>query len=204
MKKADLVKLGLTEELAEKVAEASKEEFKGYVSIERFNEVNEQNKSLKAQTDSYEKQLKDFKSVAGDNEALKKKLEDAQAAVKQAKKDFAAEIRKMAINNAIEDALGKAKAKNSKAVRALLDMEKIDFDEETNKITGLSKQIEKLVESEDTKFLFEAVEQEQGKPKAGMQGVPPKDANNGVGGAESIGAQMAAAYNAQFATSADK
>ena len=41
MKKEDFLKLGLTEELAVKAAEASTEELKGFIPKNRFDEVNE-------------------------------------------------------------------------------------------------------------------------------------------------------------------
>lgn len=41
MKKSDLLTLGLTDELAEKVAALSAEEMKEFIPKSRFNEVNE-------------------------------------------------------------------------------------------------------------------------------------------------------------------
>ena len=74
MTKEQLLKLGLDEETAQKVADASSEEFKGYITKERFNEVNEAKKHLEEQVKERDKQLNDLKKSTGDVEGLKKEI----------------------------------------------------------------------------------------------------------------------------------
>lgn len=158
MTKEDLVKLGLDEATAQKVADASAEEFKGYVTKERFNEINEAKKQLDEQVKERDKQLETLKKSTGDVEGLKTKIEELQTANKTTKTEYEAKIKQIQIDNAVESALVAAKAKNNKAVRALLNLEKAEIDD--NGVKGLADQIKKLQETEDTKFLFDAADQQ--------------------------------------------
>ena len=99
------------------------------------------------------------------------------------------------MDNAIDKALTSAHARNNKAVRALLDMDGVDLDED-GKLIGVAKQLKKLAEDEGTKFLFEADDPTGGKPK--ISGMKPinKDGGGDTGG--SLGAQFAAKYNSMI------
>lgn len=68
--------------------------------------------------------------------------------------EFEAKIKQIQIDSAVTTALTGAKAKNLKAVRALLDLDKAELDGET--VKGLAEQIKKLQDGEDTKFLFDS------------------------------------------------
>jgi hypothetical protein len=74
MKKEDLVKLGLDEETAKKVAEASAEELKGVIPKARFDEVNTEKKNLETAKGTLEGQLETLKNSAGDVKAMKKQI----------------------------------------------------------------------------------------------------------------------------------
>ena len=160
MKKEELVKLGLTEEDADKVAKASEEELKGFVPKSRFDEVNEARKHAEDSVKERDKQIEGLKESAGDAEKLKQQIEQLQQDNKQKDSNHALEIKKLKIDNAVGSALNAAKAKNLKAVRALLDLDKAELDESGN-VKGLAEQIKKLSEAEDSKFMFES----SGKPK---------------------------------------
>ena len=160
MKKEELVKLGLTEEDADKVAKASEEELKGFVPKSRFDEVNEAKKHAEESVKERDKQIEGLKSSAGDAEKLKQQIDELQQANKEKDSNHALEIKKLKIDNAVDSALNAAKAKNLKAVRALLDLDKAELDENGN-VKGLAEQIKKLSEADDSKFMFES----SGKPK---------------------------------------
>lgn len=160
MKKEELVKLGLTEEDADKVAKASEEELKGFVPKSRFDEVNEARKHAEDSVKERDKQIEGLKSSAGDAEKLKQQIDELQQANKEKDSNHALEIKKLKIDNAVDSALNAAKAKNLKAVRALLDLDKAELDENGN-VKGLAEQIKKLSEADDSKFMFET----SGKPK---------------------------------------
>lgn len=172
MKKEDLIKLGLDEAAATKVADASTEELKGYIPKHRFDEVNDANKQLKTESAERDKQLEELKKSAGAGDELKKQIEALQAENKAKAEAHDAQIKQMKVDAAVERALTGAKAKNSKAVKALLDLEKAELEGED--VKGLSDQIKKLTEAEDTKFLF-------GDSKPGMKGVKPGESGDGSG-----------------------
>lgn len=188
MKKEDLLKLGLDEEAAQKVAEASAEELKGFIPKQRFDEVNESNKTLKADLADRDKQLEELKKV--DAAGLQAKITELQAANKQKDEAHEKQINEMRINYAIDTALTAAKAKNNTAVKALLKLDEITVDGET--VKGLDKQIKALAESEETKFLF---------GEAKMKGMNPADSadSNPNDPPAGVGASYAQKYNAQFA-----
>lgn len=175
MKKEDLVKLGLTEEDADKVAKASEEELKGFVPKSRFDEVNEAKKHAEESVKERDKQIEGLKSSAGDADKLKEQINQLQQDNKAKDTAHAAEIRQLKIDNAVDSALVAAKAKNLKAVRALLNLEKAELAEDGT-VKGLAEQIQGLQSAEDSKFMFETF----GKPKlkgakAGEDGVDDGD-----------------------------
>lgn len=153
MKKEDLIKLGLDEVVAQKVADASNEELKGFIPKTRFDEVNESKKQLEKDVAARDVQLETLKNSTGDVEVLKKSITDLQTQNSTEKSNYETQMKKFQIDNAVEKALTGAKAKNIKAVKALLDLEKAELDGEG--IKGLSEQLKKLQEGEDSKFLFD-------------------------------------------------
>ena len=154
MRKEDLIKLGVAEDVAEAVAQASAEELKGYIPLSRFNEVNEARKHAEDSVKERDKQIEGLKASSGDAEKLKLQIEQLQAANKQKDSDHATEIRQLKVDNAVESALTGAKAKNLKAVRALLDLSNAELAEDGT-VKGLAEQIKALQESEDSKFMFD-------------------------------------------------
>ena len=121
MKKEDFLKLGVPEELAVKCENASSEELKGFIPKARFDEVNSEKKALEASVSERDKQLDDLKKSSGDNAELKKQIEALQTANAEQKKAHEAEMAQLKLDNAIDQALAIAGAKNIMAVKALLD-----------------------------------------------------------------------------------
>ena len=149
MTKEELIALGLNEEQAGKVLEG----YKGYVPKTRFDEVNEAKKKAEDTVKERDKQLEDLKKASGDSEALKAQIAQLQADNKVAADKYAAELKAVQINSAVEKELTAAGAKNLKAVKALLEgLDKAELDGEN--VKGLADQIKKLKTGEDTKFLF--------------------------------------------------
>lgn len=142
MKKVEFIALGITEELAAKAEKASLEELKGYVEKSKHDEVVEENKTLKTSVSDRDKQLETLKASAGDNEELKKQIET----MKQ-EKAHKAELAQLKLDNAIENALTVAGAKNSKAVKALLDVSKVKLGED-GKLIGWDDQIKAIQKSD--------------------------------------------------------
>jgi len=153
MKKEDFTAAGVTEELAQKLADMSAEELKGYVPKERFNEVNEAKKNAEALVKERDGQIETLKASSGDNEALKKQIEDLQAANKAAAEKYDADLKQLRLDNAVDNAIAAAHGKNAKAIKALLKLENVEVLEDgTTK--GLTEQIEALTKAEDSSMLF--------------------------------------------------
>ena len=190
MNKEDLLKLGLTEEQAEKVLSANTEQLKGFIPKARFDEVNNAKKQAEKDLSERDKQLEPLTYSTGDVETLKNTIKQLQDENKASKEQYEANISKIKLDNAIDNALGNAKAKNSRAVRALLDMEKIKFENET--LSGLDEQLKALKEAEDSKFLFEEIK-EPAKPSfSGVEpGASTGETNPGSGAPETYSQMMA-------------
>ena len=107
-----------TEEIDQKV---SAEIGKGFVSKTDFNAKNEELKTAQGQLLEAKKTIEGFEAM--DIDGIKKAPEDWKAKYEQAEKDHAAKLDGLELDGKIESALRDAKAKNAKAVRALLDME---------------------------------------------------------------------------------
>ncbi len=155
MKKEDLMALGLTEEQAKKVMDSLDGNF---VTKARFNEVNEENKTLKQSISERDNQLETLKNSVGDNETLKKKIADLQKENEEQKTAHKAEMAQLRLDNAVENALMAAGAKNSKAAKSLIDMSKVKLGED-GKLTGFSEQLEAVQKSDS--YLF--AEKQQNK-----------------------------------------
>lgn len=174
MKKEDFMKLGLDEETSKKCETASLEELKSYIPKTRFDEINNEKKKLELDVKDRDKQLDDLKKSAGDNEELKKQIETLQKDNKAKEDKYAEDMKKLKIDMAVDIALTNAKAKNKTAVKALLkDLDKAEINDDGT-VKGLKEQIESLIKSQDSSFLFE-VETPKFKgmsPGANKEGLP--------------------------------
>lgn len=155
MNKEDLIAMGLTEEQAKKVMDSLDG---NYVTKTRFNEVNEENKTLKKSVSDRDKQLEDLKKSSGDNEELKKQIETLQQENANQKKAHDAEMTQLRLDNAIDAALTAAGAKNIKAVRALIDASKVKVGED-GKLTGFDDLLSAVQKSDS--YLFTEKQQKQ-------------------------------------------
>lgn len=203
MKKEDFTALGLEDSIAEKCAEASEKELAGYIPKAQYDVATQAKETLELQAEEYTKQINLLKKSAGDTEKLNETIANLQDANKKAKAEYDSKVKTMQIEYAVDAALTNAKAKNLKAVKALLNLDELDVDD-NGKVKGIDKQIRALREAKDTEFLFETgVNPKNGKPKVtgeGTEGDKKTETNdNGANGGLSIGAQMAQAYNSTVA-----
>lgn len=172
MTRKQLEDLGLTKEQADSVMKINGDDIenaKGTASTEIKN-LQTEVEGLKTQVGDRDKQLETLKASAGDNADLKKKIEDLQTENATAKATHESELNQLKIDFAVEKALTGAKAKNIKAVKALLELGEAKLDKDGN-VKGLDEQIEKLRSGDDTKFLFEA--QKQQKQQQNFKGFQP-------------------------------
>ena len=164
MTKQELVALGLSEEAADKV-------LKEHVPYDRFKQVNDDKKALEGQVTERDKAITDLNTKVKAGEGAEKSIANLQdqlkakdAAVLSARKDAAVQV-----------ALTQAKAKNAKAVKALLDADKLELQDDGS-VKGLKEALEGLQKSDA--YLFEpakgASSQSSGfNPSTGEGGSPP-------------------------------
>lgn len=107
---------------------------------------------VKAQLETTNATITDLKKNNVDNEKLQNKVTEYETEIAKLKDEAA----KKDFNYRLEDALKGSKAKNLKALKALLDMEKVKL--EGDKFTGLEEQLTALKESDA--YLFDAEEQQ--------------------------------------------
>lgn len=122
-----------------------------YIPKERFNQVIEQIKGYKAQIGERDKQLEDLKKASEGNEELAKKIKEMEEQNKKIQTEYEEKLLNSQRDYAIDLAIAKAKVKNPKAVKALLDHEKIKV--EDGKVSGLDEQLEVIRKSDG--YLFE-------------------------------------------------
>ena len=146
---------------------------KNFVARADFNTLNTEKKALADTLKDRDRQLETLKGSTGDVEALKQQIATLQADNAKAAKDHDAEIKRLKIDTAVELALSAAKAKNAKAVKALLDLEKAELDE-NGSVKGLAEQIKKLTEAPDSGFLFETSDK-----KNDFKGFKPGEKSDG-------------------------
>ncbi len=143
--------LGIADESKEKAAEAIRSFLDGaYVPKSRFNEVNEEKKTLQAALSDRDKQLDELKKTAGSNDELAQQIKDLQTANKKAAEEYEAKMKDMRLSSAIQLAVA-ADAQDVDIVAGLFDKTKLIVGDD-GKITGLTEQLTAL--KKDKPFLF--------------------------------------------------
>lgn len=121
-----------------------------YVPKSRFNEVNEEKKTLTATVADRDKQLETLKKSTGDLDALKNQIKSLQDANKKAQEEADAKMKELRINDAIKLAIVD-KAQDVDIVSSLFDKTKLILGDD-GKITGLDEQLKEL--QKNKAFLF--------------------------------------------------
>lgn len=157
MKTEFLKSLNLSQEVIDKImAENGKD-----IAVERkkAEKVIQERDSYKLKAESLETQVNDanaeiqkFKDM--DIDGIKKAADDWKETAEKAKADADKQISQMKFDYALSAALTGAKAKNAKAVKALLDMDGLKFND--GKIVGLDEQLAQI--KADNDYLFESDE----------------------------------------------
>lgn len=167
MNKQQFLDLGLSEEQATKAETESKKELESYVPKTRFDEVNKSKKDLEETVKERDTQLNDLKSKAGDNEGLKKQIEDLQADNQKKDTEYQEKLKDLQISNAIKLAIAD-KAQDADLVAGLFDKSKLILGDD-GKVTGLDEQLKTLKEGKAFLFKAEETPQEPNKPQPGFK-----------------------------------
>jgi septation ring formation regulator EzrA len=152
MKRKFLEDLGLDKETIDKILDEHSSEIgktKG-----NSESLKTEVETLKNDLKTRDEQLETLKKSTGDVSELQKQIESLQKENTSAKETHEKAMKQIQLDSVVEKALTGAKAKNSKAVRALLNLDDAEFDGES--VKGLEDQLKALQDGEDSKFLFES------------------------------------------------
>lgn len=158
MNREFLESLGLEKETIDKVmAEHGKTV---NTTKDELSTVTTERDNLKEQLTDRDTQLNDLSDKVKDSEELTAEIDRLKKENTTATQDLQNKLDTQAFEFKLDKALNGAKVKNAKAVKALLDTEKIKLD--GDKLLNLDDQLEALKESEA--YLFEQEDQQQTKP----------------------------------------
>lgn len=127
---------------------------------DKFDSKNQEVKDLKDQIKERDTQLEGLKEKAKGNEALTAQIDELKQQNETTKNEYQQKLDQQAFDHTLDKSLTGAKAKNAKAVKGLLDTEKMKLDGES--IIGLDDQLKSLKESDA--YLFEQEDEGGGKP----------------------------------------
>ena len=136
-----------------------------YIPKSKFNEINDQLKARDTQIATMNGQLEDIKKNNKGNDDLKATITELQTKNTQTETEWKTKLENMKKDHAIDEFLRDAKVRNPKAVRGLLDLEKVVYNDE--KVVGLDEQIANLKKTEA--YLFDNSQKPSGgfNPPAG-------------------------------------
>ena len=159
MKTEFLKSLNLSQEVIDKImAENGKdiavEQKKAEKVIQERDSQKLKAESLETQVNDANTEIQKFKDM--DIDGIKKAADDWKETAEKAKADADKQISQMKFDYALSAALTGAKAKNTKAVKALLDMDGLKFNDNDGKIVGLDEQLAQI--KTDNDYLFESDE----------------------------------------------
>lgn len=172
MNREELKAMGLSDEQIDKVMAAHGKVVN--TTKEQLDTVTTERDSLKEQITERDTQLDNLSKQVKDNEELTAEIERLKEENKTATTELQEKLDKQAFDFMLEKALDAANVRNPKAVKALLDMEKVKLDGET--LLGLDDQLKALKESDE--YLFQQEDKQPGNPKIVVPGNP----NGGDGG----------------------
>lgn len=149
MKREELKAKGLTDEQIEFVMAENGRDVEAQKTKTTATET--ERDGLKTQLGEANKQIDAFKEMKPDD--LKKAADDYKTKFEEAQKEAKNQVDQLRFDHALDSALVTAKAKNAKAVRALLNTELLKLAEDGS-VSGLNDQLEKL--KKDSGYLFDA------------------------------------------------
>lgn len=178
--KEKLVKLGLEEELAQKVVDNLGTVVDGeYIPKSRFNEVNNELKTANETIKERDKQLESLKNSNEDIEDLKKKIGELQETNKTAKEEADKALKVERKSNAIKLELIN-EVHNPNITMSLLKMDDIVMDDNGKVKSGLKEQLDGLKKTDNYLFIPEKTDEgENNNNSFQIKGATPKDGEAG-------------------------
>lgn len=153
MNKKDLLELGIEdEELAQKIIVLHG---KGIEKMKtELLQAQQDADGLKEQLKKADETIEGFKEL--DVEGIKAAAEDWKSKAELAQQQAEEKIKSIKFEHLLETNIAESKARNVKAVKALLNMKDLKLSEDNSSIIGLEDQLTKLTEEHD--YLFESDE----------------------------------------------
>lgn len=151
MKKEDLIKLGVDEKTVYQIFAIHGKDLEKMKSS--VAQVTTERDALKTQLDETSKQIESFKNMKP--EELQKAADEWKSKYEQATTEAQKQLANLKFDHALQSALSGAKAKNPKAVQALLDKELLKLNDADGSIVGLNEQLEKIKSENDYLFADE-------------------------------------------------
>lgn len=144
-----------------------------YIPKETFDEKVKKVNALEEQIEQRDSQIEQLKEDTNASKELKAKIEELQEKNEQTQTELQEKLKQQKLESEIDKALLKNKARNPKAVKALLEMDKVEVTDEG--VNGLNEQLESIKENDD--YLFEK-EEEKPTKTAGTFGNGNNDTAN--------------------------
>lgn len=132
---------------------------------------------LENEVKSKDKDIENLQKQVGDTKALQDQITQLETDKTNLSNELTTKVTEIQKSHAIEGAIRDAKGKNIKAIKALLDTDKITY--EDGVLGGVAEQLENLAKAEDSSMLFgDAVNAPAGThlnnpPSGGNGGNPP-------------------------------
>lgn len=107
---------------------------------------------LENEVKSKEKDIENLQKQVGDTKALQDQITQLETDKTNLSNELTTKVTEIQKSHAIEGAIRDAKGKNIKAIKALLDADKITY--EDGVLGGVAEQLENLAKAEDSSMLF--------------------------------------------------
>ena len=141
MKRNQLKDLGLDEDQIKAVMDLNGEDINNAKSGN--DAIVEENNALKAQIAERDKDLKNLRKNAKDNEELSNSYKELEAKYKNDTADLTNKLNQTRLTSAVDRVLSASKVRDTKAIKGFLDMNKVKLDEQGN-LSGLDEQIKEI------------------------------------------------------------
>lgn len=151
MKREDLTKLGLTDDAIDQIMKLHGQDIESHKTA--LTAATTELDTLKTQLTEAGKTIEGFKKL--DIDGIKAAADEYKTKFEQAQADATKQVAALKFEHALDGALTGAKAKNPKAVKALLDMETLQkaYDEKTGTIVNFENHLKPVKEAND--YLFD-------------------------------------------------
>jgi hypothetical protein len=121
-----------------------------FIPKTRFDEVNNEKKELKSLLGQRDSQINELQTKFKSNEDLAKELENYKTLNSKAEQEFQSKLQQVKFDYELNQALARANVRNTKAVKALLELDKVKLENDT--LIGLDEQLKALQDKET--YLF--------------------------------------------------